>query len=117
MQLLCDKLFKLLADFVAGKVREIVKDPETADLLIPKTSSRAITSAAGTADAMETVARVDLTPPEVERVVHEASGCIAWNGRLNHSPIDDVMNSITRPLGIDSFLRKLERKFGATRRV
>jgi len=28
---------KLLADFVAGKVREIVKDPETADLLIPKT--------------------------------------------------------------------------------
>ncbi|MAB10819.1 MAG: cyclohexanone monooxygenase [Hyphomonas sp.] len=28
---------KLLADFVAGKIRDIVKDPETADLLIPKT--------------------------------------------------------------------------------
>ena len=28
---------KLLADFVAGKVREIVKDPHTADLLVPKT--------------------------------------------------------------------------------
>ena len=71
-------------------------------LLIPKTSSRAITSAAGTADAMEAIARVDLTPEEVERVVAEADGCIAWNGRLNHSVVDDVMNAITRPLGIDS---------------
>ena len=71
-------------------------------LLIPKTSSRAITSAAGTADAMEVLARVDLYPHEVESVVEEAKGCIAWNGRLNHSSVDDVMNSITRPLGIDS---------------
>ena len=71
-------------------------------LLIPKTSSRAITSAAGTADAMEAIARVDLSPEEVERVVGEGNGCIAWNGRLNHSAVDDVMNSITRPLGIDS---------------
>jgi thymidine phosphorylase len=71
-------------------------------LAIPKTSSRAITSAAGTADAMETVARVDLAAEDVHRVVAEARGCIAWNGRLNHSVVDDVMNAITRPLGIDS---------------
>ncbi len=71
-------------------------------LLIPKTSSRAITSAAGTADAMECVANVDLSPEAVRHVVEEAGGCIAWNGRLSHSPVDDVMNSITRPLGIDS---------------
>jgi thymidine phosphorylase len=71
-------------------------------LAIPKTSSRAITSAAGTADAMETVARVDLTVADVKRVVAQARGCIAWNGRLNHSAVDDVMNAITRPLGLDS---------------
>ncbi|MGR7995199.1 phosphonate metabolism protein/1,5-bisphosphokinase (PRPP-forming) PhnN [Xanthobacter sp. ZOL 2024] len=71
-------------------------------IAIPKTSSRAITSAAGTADAMETLARVDLTVDDVRRVVEGARGCIAWNGRLNHSPADDVMNAITRPLGIDS---------------
>lgn len=71
-------------------------------LAIPKTSSRAITSAAGTADAMEAVARVDLTVEDVQRVVAEARGCVAWNGRLNHSVVDDVMNAITRPLGIDS---------------
>jgi thymidine phosphorylase len=71
-------------------------------LAIPKTSSRAITSAAGTADAMETIANVELSVDDVRRVVREARGCIAWNGRLNHSAVDDVMNAITRPLGIDS---------------
>ncbi|MET4577282.1 phosphonate metabolism protein/1,5-bisphosphokinase (PRPP-forming) PhnN [Ottowia thiooxydans] len=71
-------------------------------LMIPKTSSRAITSAAGTADAMEAVARVDLTAAEVRETVQRTRGCIAWNGRLNHSALDDVMNHITRPLGIDS---------------
>ncbi|KQR74097.1 thymidine phosphorylase [Burkholderia sp. Leaf177] len=71
-------------------------------LTMPKTSSRAITSAAGTADAMETVARVDLTRAEVQQCVKEARGCIAWNGRLNHSLIDDRINAFTRPLGLDS---------------
>jgi thymidine phosphorylase len=71
-------------------------------LAMPKTSSRAITSAAGTADAMETIAKVDLDVADVQRCVAQARACIAWNGRLNHSIIDDVMNAITRPLGIDS---------------
>jgi thymidine phosphorylase len=71
-------------------------------MAMPKTSSRAITSAAGTADAMESVARVDLTTADVQRCVQEAGACIAWNGRLNHSVVDDVMNAITRPLGLDS---------------
>jgi len=71
-------------------------------LAMPKTSSRAITSAAGTADVMEAVARVDLTAEEVQRCVAEARACIAWNGRLNHSVLDDVMNALTRPLGLDS---------------
>lgn len=71
-------------------------------LAMPKTSSRAITSAAGTADAMETIARVDLAHDDVRRCVAQARACIAWNGRLNHSVIDDVMNAITRPLRLDS---------------
>jgi thymidine phosphorylase len=71
-------------------------------MAVPKTSSRAITSAAGTADAMEALARVDLAVDDVRRVIAKARGCIAWNGRLNHSVVDDVMNAIVRPLGIDS---------------
>jgi thymidine phosphorylase len=71
-------------------------------LAMPKASSRAITSAAGTADTMEAVARVDLDVHDVRRVVDAARGCIVWNGRLNHSALDDVMNAITRPLNLDS---------------
>jgi thymidine phosphorylase len=71
-------------------------------LAMPKTSSRAITSAAGTADAMETLARVDLTAEDVRRCVHEARACIAWNGRLNHSLVDERINAFTRPLGLAS---------------
>ncbi|MGO4329925.1 phosphonate metabolism protein/1,5-bisphosphokinase (PRPP-forming) PhnN [Cupriavidus sp. 2TAF22] len=71
-------------------------------LAMPKTSSRAITSASGTADAMETLAQVDLDFEGVRRCVAQARACIAWNGRLNHSPVDDVMNAITRPLGLDT---------------
>jgi thymidine phosphorylase len=71
-------------------------------IAIPKASSRAITSAAGTADTMEVLARVDLNAAEIQHVVKEARGCIVWNGKLNHSPVDDVMNAVTRSLGIDS---------------
>lgn len=71
-------------------------------LIIPKTSSRAITSAAGTADAMETIARVDLEPNGLKAVISAAGGSIVWNGRINHSRVDDVMNAINRPLGIAS---------------
>ena len=71
-------------------------------LTIPKTSSRAITSPAGTADAMEVLAKVDLDAEAVRRVVKATGGCIVWNGRLNHSRVDEVMNAITRPHRIDS---------------
>jgi thymidine phosphorylase len=71
-------------------------------LLIPKTSSRAITSAAGSADAMEVLAKVDLTAAQLKQCVAQTNACIAWNGKLNHSVIDDVMNAITRPLALDT---------------
>jgi thymidine phosphorylase len=71
-------------------------------LLVPKTSSRAITSAAGTADVMECVARVDLDAAELRRAVEAAGGAVAWSGRISHGPLDDVMNAINRPLGIRS---------------
>jgi len=71
-------------------------------LIIPKTSSRAITSAAGTADTMEVLAKVDLTFDEVQACVKASNGCIAWNGRLNHSVLDDAINPITRSLGLDT---------------
>ena len=71
-------------------------------LLMPKTSSRAITSPAGTADAMETVAPVTLDIPALRRVVEREGGCIVWGGAVRLSPADDVIIRIERPLDIDS---------------
>ncbi len=69
---------------------------------IPKTSSRAITSPAGTADTMEALARVDVDPDEMRDIVSRTRGCIVWGGRANLSPADDVLISVERPLGIDT---------------
>ena len=71
-------------------------------LLMPKTSSRAITSPAGTADAMETVAPVDLSLSAMRRVVEQEGGCIVWGGAVRLSPADDVIIRVERPLDLDS---------------
>ncbi|MFO7602477.1 MAG: thymidine phosphorylase family protein [Gammaproteobacteria bacterium] len=71
-------------------------------LLMPKTSSRAITSPAGTADTMAVLAEVDLTPEAMHQVVDKTHGCLAWGGKARLAPADDVLISVERPLGIDS---------------
>ncbi len=71
-------------------------------LRMPKTSSRAITSPAGTADTMEVLARVDLDEAEMRHVVETCGACIVWGGRVNLSPADDVLISVERPLSIDT---------------
>jgi thymidine phosphorylase len=71
-------------------------------LTIPKTSSRAITSPAGTADAMETIAPVDLDLAHMRRVVEREGACVVWGGRVRLAPADDVIISVERPLDFDS---------------
>jgi thymidine phosphorylase len=71
-------------------------------LIMPKTSSRAITSPAGTADTMEVLARVDLDIAEMQRVVERAHGCLIWGGHVNLSPADDILIAVERPLGVDT---------------
>jgi thymidine phosphorylase len=73
-----------------------------AGLLIPKTSSRAITSPAGTADTMETLAPVDLDLAAMRRVVQREGACLVWGGRARLSPADDVLIRVERPLDLDS---------------
>jgi thymidine phosphorylase len=70
-------------------------------MLMPKTSSRAITSPAGTADTMEVLARVELTPERLRDVVHREHGALIWGGTANLAPVDDMLISVERPLGID----------------
>lgn len=73
-----------------------------AGLTIPKTSSRAITSPAGTADTLETVTRVDLDLEEIKKVVNAENGCMAWGGSVKLSPADDILIHVERALDIDS---------------
>jgi thymidine phosphorylase len=69
---------------------------------MPKTSSRAITSPAGTADTMEVLAPVDLDLPAMRRVVEREGGCIVWGGAMRLSPADDIIIRIERALDLDS---------------
>jgi len=71
-------------------------------LTIPKTSSRAITSPAGTADTMAMLARVDIPVDEMRAIVERIGGCLVWGGRVNLSPADDVLIAVERPLRIDT---------------
>ena len=71
-------------------------------LTMPKTSSRAITSPAGTADTMEIFAPVNLDIKEMQKVVKQENGCIIWGGSVNLSPADDMLIRVEKALDIDS---------------
>lgn len=71
-------------------------------LTIPKTSSRAITSSAGTADMMEALTTVDLSLEKMRAVVKQEGGCLAWGGSVSLSPADDILIGVERVLNLDS---------------
>lgn len=71
-------------------------------ITIPKTSSRAITSPAGTADTMEVFTNVNLSLQEMQRVLEKENGCIAWGNSIKLSPADDIIIRVERALDIDS---------------
>lgn len=71
-------------------------------LTMPKTSSRAITSPSGTADTMEVLAQVELSAEQLQAIVAGENAVLAWGGRVNLSPADDVLISVERPLRLDT---------------
>ncbi len=70
---------------------------------IPKTSSRAITSPSGTADTMEVLAPVTMTPAQMRKVVEKTGGCIVWGGKLGLAPADDVIIEVQEELAFEPF--------------
>lgn len=70
-------------------------------LTMPKTSSRAITSPAGTADTMEVLTPVDLSIAEMKKVVEQENGCIVWGGSVSLSPADDFLIRVEKALDLD----------------
>jgi len=70
-------------------------------LTIPKTSSRAITSPAGTADTMEVLADVSFSIEELTDIVNKTNGCIVWGGAINLAAADDKLIRVRHPLSLD----------------
>jgi putative thymidine phosphorylase len=89
---------------VAGNRTTMVVVPMliAAGLTVPKTSSRAITSPAGTSDTVEVLARVDLPVEKIKKVVAETGGCMVWGGAVNLAPADDTIINVEHPLSIDA---------------
>jgi thymidine phosphorylase len=89
---------------VPGNRTSLITVPILAALgyTVPKTSSRAITSPAGTADTMEVLAHVDLTAEQVRTVIRKTGGCIVWGGSVNLAPADDRIIRVERPLGANA---------------
>jgi thymidine phosphorylase len=79
----------------------VVSIVAAAGMIIPKTSSRAITSPAGTADMMETMTNVNLTLEEIKAVVYKENGCLAWGGTVKLSPADDILIAVEKALDVD----------------
>ncbi|MDD4878744.1 MAG: AMP phosphorylase [Candidatus Nanoarchaeia archaeon] len=69
---------------------------------MPKTSSRSITSPAGTADTMEVMAPVSLTLEKIKEVLEKTNACMVWGGgNMNLAAADDKLIRIRHPLSID----------------
>ncbi len=71
-------------------------------ITMPKASSRAITSAAGTADVMETMAPVVMDAARMRRVVEQENGCVVWSGGLGFAPADDRLIRAQRELDVNA---------------
>lgn len=72
-----------------------------AGLTIPKTSSRAITSCAGTADVMECICDTTFSKDDIAEIVRKTNGCLVWGGAMDLMPADSILIDVERPLNVD----------------
>lgn len=72
-----------------------------AGLVMPKTSSRAITSPAGTADTMEVLAPVVHPINKIKSIIKKTNACIIWGGAMDLASADDKMIKVRYPLSLD----------------
>jgi len=88
---------------VAGNRTTMILVPilAAAGVYIPKTSSRAITSPAGTADTMEVLAPVVVPIEDMKEIVLKTHGCVIWGGAINLAPVDDKLIRIRQTLHLD----------------
>jgi len=88
---------------VAGNRTTMVVVPiiAAAGMYMPKTSSRSITSASGTADTMEVLCNVTFNIEELRSIVTKSKGAIVWGGGMKLAPVDDKLIRVRHPLSLD----------------
>jgi AMP phosphorylase len=77
------------------------------NLVCPNTSTRAITSPAGTSDILEVVMPVAIEKDQVMEVVKKTGACLIWGGSLYLAPADDEIINVERSLRIQEFQKVL----------
>ena len=94
--------FHSLGGIPGNKITPIVVSiVAAAGIMIPKTSSRAISSACGTSDFVETFCDVELDADTLRNITHEIGGVFSWGGSMNLAPVDDLVIKVEHPLGIN----------------
>lgn len=73
----------------------------TAGLTFPKTSSKAITSAAGTADVIESIADVEFDIKKLQKIIKKTNACMVWGGALGLVPADSKIIKVEKMLKVD----------------
>jgi len=72
-----------------------------AGLTMPKNSSRAITSAAGTADVIETIAEVEFSSEELKKILKKTNAFLVWGGAWEMVPADSKIIEVEKKLKLD----------------
>lgn len=94
--------FHSLGGIPGNKITPIVVSIVAAcGIMIPKLSSRAISSACGTSDFVETFCGVEMDAERLKSVAEDVGGVFAWGGGMNLAPVDDMVINIEHPLGIN----------------
>lgn len=90
---------------VAGKgiTPIVVSIVSSEGLTVPNTTTRAITTPAGTTDILESIMQVKFSKEEIIDIVEDIGACMVWGGGLSLAPADDRLIRVERYLNFESY--------------
>lgn len=71
-------------------------------VIVPNTSTRAVTSASATTDMLEVIMPMSFEKRQLEEMVDQIGAFMVWGGGLDLAPADDAIIKIQKFLGIES---------------
>lgn len=72
------------------------------NVVVPNTSTRAITSASATTDMLEVIMPMSFNKRQLEEMIDKSGAFMIWGGSLNLAPADDKIIKIQKFLSIES---------------